>query len=82
VIRHAGNAAAVVELDASDAELRFSVADEGPGFDLGVTARGMGMQIMQDRLDALDGELAIRSAPGRGSAVAGTIPLRSMVPAR
>jgi signal transduction histidine kinase len=74
VTRHGGNARAMVRLGTDDEGIRFSVEDDGPGFDPRTTARGMGMQIMQDRLDALDGELSVRSEPGRGTSVAGRIP--------
>ena len=73
VIRHAGNAPAVARLDADDEAVSFSVDDEGPGVDLVATPPGMGLQIMQDRLDALDGELEVRSTP-TGTLVTGRIP--------
>jgi signal transduction histidine kinase len=77
VVRHAGNTPAVVGLDADGDEIRFSVSDEGSGFSASSTPRGMGLQIMQDRLDALDGELEVRSEPDRGTTITGRIPVRA-----
>jgi signal transduction histidine kinase len=57
-------------------ELWFEVADDGPGFDLSRRRGGMGLQNMQDRLGALDGHLSIDTAPGEGTVVAGSLPLR------
>jgi signal transduction histidine kinase len=84
VVRHAGNAAAVVSLDVETdsgngnapgaGEVRFEVRDQGPGFDVASTPPGMGMQIMQDRVDALAGELTVTSGPGRGTLVQGRLP--------
>jgi len=84
VVRHAGNAAAVVSLDVDPEgangqaprarEVGFEVRDQGPGFDLATTPPGMGMQIMQDRVDALAGELTVTSQPGRGTTVKGRLP--------
>jgi signal transduction histidine kinase len=57
--------------------LTFAVRDKGPGFVPGETARGMGLEIMQDRVDALDGELVVTSTPGVGTTVTGRIPART-----
>jgi hypothetical protein len=46
-----------VRLSAGPRILTFEVADAGAGFDPATTERGMGLQIMQDRVDALEGEL-------------------------
>jgi signal transduction histidine kinase len=61
-------------------ELRFEVADDGVGFDPAASHNGMGLQNLNDRLAALDGRLAVTSAPGRGAVVAGTLPLRDKRP--
>ncbi len=76
VLRHAGNAACTVALDADAAAIRFALSDRGSGFDPATTLRGMGIDIMQDRIDALEGELVVTSAPGAGTTIEGTVPLR------
>jgi signal transduction histidine kinase len=78
VYRHAGNDDTVVRLSAGSEVLTFEVTDHGPGFDPGVTDRGMGMQIMQDRVDALDGSLEVVSSPGAGTTVTGRIRARAL----
>lgn len=81
VIRHAGNAPSVVRLGYDhDAALAVAIEDGGRGFDLAEVTRGMGMQIMQDRVDALDGRLEITSAPGAGTRVAIDLPARALQP--
>ncbi len=75
VMRHAGNTACIVELEADRGEIRFSLSDRGPGFDPSTTPRGMGLDIMQDRIDALEGTLVVTSAPGAGTTIAGTVPI-------
>lgn len=64
-----------IRLHAADSELRFEVADDGKGFDPATTARGSGLQNIEDRVAALGGALEIRSAPGRGTTVAGRVPV-------
>ena len=78
VIRHAGNAPTVVRLRADEEQVTFQISDRGPGFDTNVTGAGMGVQIMRDRIDALEGELTVRSTPGEGTAVTGRVPARAL----
>lgn len=54
--------------------LSFEVADDGRGFDPSSTARGTGLQGIEDRLDAIGGRLDVVSSPGNGTTVAGSIP--------
>lgn len=58
-------------------ELTFHVTDDGPGFDPVAAHAGTGLQNMRDRLGALDGRLSIVSAPGNGTTIAGSVPLRA-----
>ena len=46
----------------------MKVADDGHGFDLAsATGKGLGLRSMRERIEALDGELAVESAPGSGT---------------
>jgi signal transduction histidine kinase len=78
VIRHADNAASVVRLDLDGDDIAVEIHDEGRGFDVAATPRGMGLEIVQDRVDALDGTLEVKSAPGRGTTVSIRIPVREL----
>jgi signal transduction histidine kinase len=73
--KYASAASVRVELADPDGWLRFAVADDGKGFDPVTTPRGSGLQNMSDRLEALGGRLEIRSSAGRGTVVAGRIPI-------
>jgi signal transduction histidine kinase len=55
--------------------LRFEVRDDGSGFDPDAAFDGTGLQNLRDRLDAFDGRLEIVSAPGRGTVIAGAVPV-------
>jgi signal transduction histidine kinase len=55
--------------------LAFEVRDDGVGFDPSTAPRGTGLQGMADRIDAVGGTFALRSAPGGGTTIAGTIPV-------
>ncbi|MGI8609433.1 MAG: histidine kinase [Candidatus Dormibacteria bacterium] len=56
-----------------DGDLRFEVRDDGAGFDPATTARGSGLQNIEDRLNALGGSLLIERRPGGGTIVAGVV---------
>jgi signal transduction histidine kinase len=51
------------------------VADDGPGFDAALAARGHGYMNMADRLGAIGGTVRWESAPGQGTRVLGSVPL-------
>jgi signal transduction histidine kinase len=68
-----------VVLAEEDGHLTFRVVDDGPGFRAG-DAHGLGLLNMEDRLGALGGRLTITTAPGRGTTVSGSVPLRGATP--
>jgi signal transduction histidine kinase len=74
VAKHAPDASAVTISLSRNGDLRFEVRDDGPGF-VAESATGTGLVNMRDRIAAVGGELAIRSGPGAGTAVVGTIPV-------
>ncbi len=73
VAKYAQASRACLRLSHQDGLLRFEVEDDGMGFDPASTGYGTGLQGMADRLEALGGELAIRSAPGSGTTVLGEV---------
>ena len=73
VLRHAANAPSTVRLSLDGDVMTFEIADDGPGFDAPTTPRGMGLQIIQDRVDALEGSLTVSSGPS-GTTVRVQIP--------
>jgi signal transduction histidine kinase len=79
--KHAGPAVAItVSIRVDNDSLSFNVTDDGPGFDLSRATEGAGLHNMRDRIGALEGRLSIIAAPGRGTTVAGTVPLNSGAP--
>jgi signal transduction histidine kinase len=71
-----------VRLRRAGAELRFSVTDDGRGFESETAARGSGLENMADRIGALGGTVEVRSVLGRGTAVAGRVPVPAPAEAR
>ncbi|HEY6566025.1 MAG TPA: histidine kinase, partial [Actinomycetota bacterium] len=77
VAKYANATRIVIELEAGEHSLQVSVIDDGVGFDTAAVPHGSGLQGMADRMDAINGSLEIRSAPGSGTVVTGTVPLIS-----
>ncbi|MBM6404523.1 sensor histidine kinase [Phycicoccus sp. CSK15P-2] len=62
-----------------DGGLRFSVADDGLGFDLDAKGTSHGLTGMRDRVQSAGGELSIASARGQGTTISGRFPLGTAV---
>jgi signal transduction histidine kinase len=76
VAKHGGEGVhATVTLAVDDGALELKVSDDGIGFDDNVVPVGYGLTNLSDRLEALGGEARITSTPGRGTTLAGRIPL-------
>ncbi len=75
VAKYAEASAAIVQLATDDGELRFSVADDGRGFDVTTTPSGTGLQGIADRLAALGGVVDVISTPGGGTTISGRLPI-------
>jgi len=65
-----------VRLIGSTHQLGLTVADDGVGFDVKAAwGRGLGLISMGERLETIDGTIAIRSTPGAGTTVEVVVPL-------
>ena len=73
--KHAPDASVHVTVEATDGQLRFEVADDGPGFDIATATAGHGFVNMSDRLGAIGGTVTWSSELGQGATITGTIPL-------
>jgi signal transduction histidine kinase len=75
ITKYAGASHATVGLSCSGGRLRFTVTDDGAGFDTASSRNGTGLQGMADRLAALGGALDVVSRPGHGTTVSGQLPV-------
>jgi signal transduction histidine kinase len=81
--KHAGSGATVtVRLRRDADELRFSVEDDGCGFDPRIATPGAGLAGLRDRVETVGGHVEVDTAPGRGTTVAGAVPwpARAVIP--
>jgi signal transduction histidine kinase len=67
--RHSGAGHVEVSISQQGGRRVVSVSDDGVGFDDATTLSGQGVANMRLRAQAIDGELSLKSAPGRGTAI-------------
>lgn len=76
VVKHAAATTVTIQLDMPDPEhLRLSVTDNGKGFDVAQSGRGLGIEAMHDYAGAVGGELTVVSAPNQGTTVTAVLPV-------
>jgi signal transduction histidine kinase len=75
--RHASARNIRVAVKTDPGLVRFSVQDDGTGFDKRVV-RGLGLLGMEERVRRLGGKLWIDSQPGRGTTISAELPLPEM----
>jgi signal transduction histidine kinase len=75
VAKHAVDAGSVSVSLRRNGDLRFEVRDDGAGFEVDNAGTGQGLMNMRDRMASVGGNLEVRSSPGAGTEVVGTIPV-------
>jgi NarL family two-component system sensor histidine kinase LiaS len=68
IAKHSGASAVEFRLGVEGDECTLEIADNGCGFEPEeVEGKGMGLHIMRERLEALNGSLTVESQPGKGT---------------
>ncbi|REJ78684.1 MAG: hypothetical protein DWQ47_04340 [Acidobacteria bacterium] len=65
-----------VDLNVRGSEIRLKVTDDGKGFDVSSSNGGNGLSNMKMRMEAVAGELRVRSSEGDGTVIEASAPLR------
>lgn len=76
VARHGGTDRAKVDVTEDGKTLRIRVVDQGQGFDPRVRTEGFGLTGMRERVNLAGGSLDLSSAPGEGTTIVATLPVR------
>jgi two-component system, NarL family, sensor histidine kinase UhpB len=74
IIKHAASKNVNVSVQASSKAINIIVTDDGKGFNAGKKRKGIGISNMINRIESFNGEVAIKSSPGKGCAVQIKIP--------
>lgn len=74
--QHSGASSVKVQVDVGESVIKVSVDDDGKGFEQGdlATKNGMGLKVIRDRVEMLNGHLDIDSIIGQGTRVTFTLP--------
>jgi PAS domain S-box-containing protein len=80
--RHSGASKVEVGLrmEGEEEKLVAEVSDDGRGFDPALVRPGVGISAMRERVEALGGNIELKSAPGEGTRVTVRVPLRDDTP--
>jgi len=78
--KHAHASRIDVRLAGSPESVELAVADDGAGFNRRAAAEGLGLIGIEERVRELEGELAIESAPGKGTRLRVRLPRNGKTP--
>src|SRR5205807_4714892 len=78
VAKYAGASEATITITRAAAALTFAVTDDGHGFDPNTVGSGGGLEGVADRLAAIGGTFDLRTAPGAGTTITGTVPVANL----
>ena len=73
VARHSKAGHVTVQLAHEDNEIILTVEDDGVGFDMGRVEKGVGLDSMRERLEAIGGQLEISSQRSSGTRIMATL---------
>lgn len=75
-VKHAGAEHLSVEIIERGGKVTVRVSDDGSGFQVGTPSRGFGLVGMHERVELVDGRLAIDSTAGSGTTISAELPVR------
>jgi signal transduction histidine kinase len=75
IARHSGASRAAIAFATTAGQLQLQIKDNGQGFDPQINTTGFGLRSLQERVQALGGQLHLRSQPGQGCLIRIVVPL-------
>lgn len=75
IIKHSSADNAWINLSYNENTIYLEIKDDGTGFDTQKWTKGIGLQIIQNRCNSLNGKLTINSEIGKGCSIKITIPV-------
>jgi signal transduction histidine kinase len=78
IIKHSFATSVLIQIRELDNKIQLTVKDNGKGFDVNHTKKGIGVYNIQNRVSMFNGSLLLNSAPGKGCELKVEIPLRAV----
>ena len=73
-LQHARASSIHIELAYDGTTVQLTIVDDGQGFEVKKTGRGLGLPGMRGRTEEIGGKFELKSQPGKGTRVAVTVP--------
>jgi PAS domain S-box-containing protein len=73
-LQHARASSIRIELAYDGTTVQLTIVDDGQGFEVKKTGRGLGLPGMRERAEGIGGKLELKSQPGKGTRVAVMVP--------
>ena len=75
ILKHAKATQVNIKLSKTKQRFKIYIHDNGKGFNLSTSAKGIGLVTMQERVKMLGGSIEVESKPGHGTTITADIPL-------
>jgi PAS domain S-box-containing protein len=77
IAKHSGASLVIFQLGKAQNRIVLTIRDNGRGFDLDETVKGLGLSTMKERTELSGGEYRLESAPGKGTVLFASWPLEA-----
>ncbi|RYG46830.1 MAG: hypothetical protein EOO01_15680 [Chitinophagaceae bacterium] len=74
IMKHANAQHVSITLRTTNSQVLLKITDDGTGFDLQTTRKGLGLSNIRNRAELFGGSVDIQSFPGKGCNIAVSIP--------
>lgn len=78
VMKHANASEVKIQLEKKDENLQLNVSDNGRGMPIETTHTGFGIRGMQERIESMNGVVAISAQPNKGTSINVSVPVKPM----
>lgn len=79
ILKHSGAKAASIQLNNYANSLNIVVEDDGKGFEILSSGKGIGLKNVKERIDKLNGKVVIDSRKGHGTTIIIDIPIKVII---
>jgi signal transduction histidine kinase len=77
VLKHANASEVKIQLEQSGEKLKLNVSDNGRGMPIEVQTTGFGLRGMRERIESMNGTVAINAQPNKGTNINVSIPVKA-----
>jgi len=79
IVKYAAASIVTVDIWLEKDQLNLNVTDNGKGFNMAAKKSGIGLSNIRSRVQSFDGEIEIKSSPGKGTTTSISIPYEALM---